>query len=1544
MPTTEEIARLRARLTPEQRTLLQRRMAGEDRRRCSCIERRKEQTPARLSLAQQRLWMADRLAGDSIAYHTPVVLRMRGELDTGALCQAAARIVQRHDILRTTFCMLDDEPVQVVHAAREVAPQIVDMTDLPEAQRLPSALAHLRCVAERPFDLSEGPLLREVLVRLGPDDHLFAWIMHHIVCDGWSMSVLLAELRALYSAARAASPASLPPLRIQYADYAEFHREQLSGERLEGLRARVMQMLAGYPTEFELTRDHPRPAILSSRGARVAFVVPESVAERMRQLALQEKTSLFNVALAAFQVLLHRHSGETRFLIGAPVANRTHEDVEALVGFFSNMVALPADLSGRPSFRELLARVSEKVQQVLLHQELPFDALVRGLAPKRDLSRSPLVQVVFQLEHSPALEPLEGVSLEHVMLEDNATPFDLTMMLSAGQSGLHGALEYSSDLFLHSSAERLVAAYQALLAAAVELPDLAFDRLDALGSAQRAKLLREADGPRRDDDGRCLHELVEAQAIRVPNHVAITFADNRLTYRKLDERAEQLAVALTAAGVQPGARVAMLLEPSLSLPIGILAVMKAGASCVPLDAAYPQERIDAIVSDSGCTHAVTQAALQALLPRDLIAIRADGAANEPRELRVARPRVAPSDICYVLHTSGSTGRPRGIPVSHRGLTNQMAWMKAAFGLSAADTGLLKGEITFGPTLCELFAPLSVGGRVVIAPSADRRTGRALLDLLSRERITLLEIVPSLLGVLLVEAASAELQHLRHVFVAGEALSATLVESFVRKLPATRLHNLYGPSEASSAVSWCTVSHDRGSTRISIGRAIDNTSLYVVDSHLELAPPGAIGEICIASVALAPGYLNDEALTRERFVPCPFRPGERMYRSGDLGRLKDDGSLEFWGRRDRQVKVGGVRIELSEIEAALKRVDGVHDAVVTAARDERNPERAKHLVAYVAMPVQTLGPAALRSALQDLLPATMIPSVFVPLAELPLNAHGKVDHLALPSAPSPAEAGDAQTGTEVETRLASIVASLFELERVGPDIDFFQLGGHSVKALELVARVREEFGVELPVRAVFESPTVRELAARMQSAVPQLPPNLIARRTGEHAPLSYAQEQVLRVDERRTPGSSALALALSLRGPLDPGAFCAALAHVVSRHEPLHARLDLARGLSIPEGSCTTHALDPIDASHVPAAERTAHLRELADALTVAPFELKIEAPLRLRLVRFAADEHALVAVVHRAAYDAHSHSVLLRELTATYESLSTGREARLAPLEVRYGDFSAFQRRWLESEDGKRLLDRACQRLAGARLVLLPRDHDEDISQAGAPASTAKLLIASDKARALQHFCRKQRSSLGLVLLAAFAAVLYDRTGASDLAFSVPFGNRAQRATLPLIGRFSNAVPVRVDLRGCPTLSELIGRCARSLSDAQAFLAVPALALYDRFPAGSQERAALFGNTVNVVSAYDGLLDSFDMANLKVVPHAVSQDVAMGDHALCIEQHAGGLELALSYRSDVYRERTMTNALRAMDAVLAGCLADAHLPLTRMNFKALPTSSSTSVG
>ena len=1500
------------------------------------------------SFAQQRLWFLDQLEPGGSSYNIPAAVRLSGHCDVAALTRTLNEIVRRHEALRTTFASVDGAAVQIIASALELALPLTDLGPLHPAERDAKARMLMVAEAQTPFALADGPLIRAGLIRLDHNEHVLFITLHHIVSDGWSMGVLVREIAALYGAYAQGLSSPLPELAIQYADFAHWQRERLRGEVLERQLGYWTAQLAQAPTLLSLPGDRPRPAVQGHRGQTLPFTVAADVTAGLQALGQQVQGTLFMTLAAAFNVLLARYAGQNDICIGTPIANRNRAELEPLIGFFVNTLVLRARVDGDMPFAALLQQVRATTLDAYAHQDLPFEQLVDAVKPERHTSHSPLFQVLLVLDNAPmgALE-LPGLSLQPVFAENTTAKFDLTLRLMEQGDALFASLEYNTDLFDGATIERMARHFQRLLASIVADPACPVGMLAMLDDAEQRQLLVEwNDTAQTYPQGQAMHQWFEAQAAGAPERTALVCEGATLTYAELNGRANRLAHHLRAQGVGPDVLVGICAERSLEMVVGLLAILKAGGAYVPLDPAYPRQRLAYMLGDAAPALLLTQRHLLERLPAAAVPVFClDRDAEQLDACPDDNPAsvTLPEHLAYVIYTSGSTGQPKGAGVAHAGIANRLQWMQQAYGMTPADRVLQKTPFSFDVSVWEFFWPLAQGATLVMAKPGGHQDPQYLAGLIAGQGVTIVHFVPSMLEAFLggpgADALAVCGASLRHVVCSGEALPYELQRRFFARFAHTQLHNLYGPTEASVDVTAWTCQRDSLLHTVPIGRPIANISTYIVDAQLQPAPVGVAGELYLAGVGLARGYLGRADLTAEKFLPHPFSaaPGARWYRTGDLARYLADGGIEYLGRIDQQVKLRGLRIELGEIEAALMAVPEVREAAVLAREDVAGDKR---LVAYLvahegaakAELEAELETTALRVALLRTLPDYMVPAHFMVLDSLPLSPNGKLDRKALPAPDLSARSQQyVAPRTPTEIALASIWAEVLKLEQVSAHDNFFDLGGHSLLATQLMSKLRGAFAVELPLRTLFEASSVELLAqcvdqARQEQSSLHAPAIVPVARGGQ-LPLSFAQQRLWFLDQFES-GSSFynIPAAVRLNGRLDVAAMRSTLNDIVRRHEALRTSFASIDGAPVQHiAPALELALPLTDLSELPVAEREAKALWLAQDEAQTPFDLATGPLLRAALIRLAAQEHIIVLTLHHIVSDGWSLGVLVQEIAALYGAHAQGLPSPLPELAIQYADFAHWQREWLSGDVLERQLGYWRRQLAQAPTLLsLPTDRARPAQQSYRGATLAFTVPAAVTA-GLHALGRQTGSTLFMTLAAAFNVLLSRYAGQSDICIGTPIANRNRGELEPLIGFFVNTLVLRAQVDGDAPFTSLLRQLRTTTLDAYAHQDLPFEQLVD---AVKPERHTSHAPLFQVLLMLDNTpMQALQLPELSLQPVAAGTTTAKYDLTLNVVEGDGGLFAAFEYNTDLFDGSTIERMAGHFNRLLAAIVADPSSPV-----------------
>ncbi|HEU4882390.1 MAG TPA: amino acid adenylation domain-containing protein, partial [Longimicrobium sp.] len=1525
-----------------------------------------------LSFAQQRLWFLEQLGGLGDTYHIPTRLRLGGELDRPALRRALDAMLARHEALRTTFVEVEGEPVQRIAPVEESRFHLLEH----DLGGHPDAVAELhRLAAEEagaPFDLEHGPLIRGRLVRMAGDQHVLLLTMHHIVSDGWSMGVLTRELTTLYTAFRRGEANPLPPLPIQYADYAIWQRKWVDGEVLRQQAEYWKTTLAGAPELLELPTDRPRPARQDHAGGLVGIDLGEALTAELKALGRRHGTTLFMTALAGWATVLSRLSGQHDVVVGTPSANRGREEIEGLIGFFINTLALRVDLSGSPTVAELLEQVRTRSLGAQQNQDIPFEQVVELVQPTRSMAHAALFQVMLSWQNaSEGGVELPGLRMGGVgsagAASKVAAKFDLSLALWEAGGRIVGSMVYATALFERATIERHLVYLRRALEAFAADDRQAVDTLPLLPESERRLVLEEWNRtePELPRDT-CVHELFQAQVRRTPHAAALSWRGERLTYAELAARGNRIANALRRRGVGPEMRVGICLPRTPELVAAMLGVLGAGGAYVPLDPAYPRERLGFMLEDAAITLVITESTLADRLPegaatllldRDRDAIAAESA-DAPES------GVGPENLSHVIFTSGSTGRPKGVMICHSAVSVLLHWMRDTIADEERASVLFSTSVNFDVSVAELFGALCWGGTLVMVENALE------LPTVADQQIRYVSMVPT---------AAAELLRtggipasVRTVNLAGEALPNELAQGLYALGTVEKVRNLYGPTEDTSYSTYSLVA--RGGEQVLIGTPLANSQAYVLDGQLQPVPLGAAGELYLAGDGLARGYANRPAITAERFLPCPFgAPGGRMYRTMDRVRRRADadGELEYLGRTDFQVKVRGFRIELGEIESRLVEHPQVHASVVLAREDTPGDTR---LVAYVAAD-ETVSVDVLRAHLAERLPAYMVPAAYVRLDALPQTPNGKVDRKALPAPEGGAfvtHGYEAPAG-QTEEALAGIWAEVLGVERVGRHDNFFELGGHSLLAVRVISRVRQVLGLEVGIADLFEKPVLSILAQHVHGLLPQLDsddsdgsggpvhrdpraramtltPSVIdaerllklaraARlpRSPAAAPiepmerggtvaLSFAQQRLWFLEQLGELGSTYhIPTRLRFGGELDRAALRRALDAMLARHESLRTTFVEAEGepvqrIATAEES-SFHLVEHDLGGHPHAA---AELRRLAAEEADAPFDLERGPLIRGRLVRVAGDQHVLLLTMHHIVSDGWSMEVLTRELTTLYTAFRRGEANPLPPLPIQYADYALWQRKWVTGEVLRQQAEYWKTTLAGApELLELPTDHPRPARQDHAGA-TLEIDLGEELTAGLKALGQRRGTTLFMTLLAGWAAVLGRLSGQRDVVVGTPSANRGRAEIAGLIGFFVNTLALRVDLSGSPAVAELLEQVrARSLG-AQQNQDIPFEQVVELVqPARSLAHTPLFQVMFAWLGASDGRPEPAGPGPGDAgSAGAALPATAKFDLSLALGEAGGRIVGSLTWATSLFEQATIERHLAYLRRVLEAFVAD----------------------
>lgn len=1466
----------------------------------SAIGRAPEQPYYPLSPAQERLFVLSRFDGAGISYNLPRVMTIEGPLEWEHVQHVFRKLVSRHEALRTAFSLVDGEPVQRIASDDDISFSVM------RRQAAEPDLSQLIEAFIRPFDLEQAPLLRVELIQLSEEKHILLCDMHHIIADGVSMSLFMKEFAELYEGEE------LPSLRISYKDFAVWLS---SGEGKSTLKRQEQYWLEAFAEEvplLALPTDYPRPAVQSFKGANHAVQAGSALKNALNETAAQTGTTLYMVLLAAYNVLLHKYSGQTDIVVGTPVAGRPHADVEPIIGMFVNTLALRSYPEASKNFGQLLEEVKQATLEALDNQHYPFNTLVEKLNLPRDLSRNPLFDTMFSLQNiDMGTRELTGLRIEPFHFEGGAAKFDLSLESTETEDDLIISFEYGTALFKRETIERMGDHFVRILKEVASNSEVLLADIDMMSGEEKAQLTErfndtEAEFPAEST----LYEWFESQAHKTPDAVAVWDDSRTLTYRELNAQANRLAYKLRNCGVGPDCIVPLMLERAAEMIVGILAIQKAGGAYLPIDPDFPEERMQYMLEDSGAKWLLTQtkfvAKARSLLVGEVIDLN-DPASYEDGEASNLKPIAGPCHLAYVIYTSGSTGNPKGVMIEHRAAINRIHWMQKAYPINENDVILQKTPYTFDVSVWEMFWWGFTGAKVCFLKPGGEKDPEEIVQAIERSRITTLHFVPSMLGLFLdyvTQGSHAErLSSLRLLFASGEALQLEHVRRFNKELYSrhgTKLINLYGPTEAAIDVSYFDCSTSDVPGIVPIGKPIDNIGLYVVDGNFNLQPIGIPGELCIAGIGLARGYVNNPALTAEKFVDNPFAPGTKMYRTGDLARWLPDGNVEYLGRLDFQVKIRGYRIELGDIETALQRHEAVRDTVVVALQDK---EKLSFLCAYFTAG-RELNVSELREHLGNGLPAYMIPSQFVQLERLPLSSNGKINRKALPEPEGLLATGAAYIAprTPTEELLVSLWREALAVERVGVLDSFFALGGHSLKAMALLAQMHKACGVEVPLRYLFESPTI-EAAARYidGNAQKTYSPIRLAPKKDLYA-VSSAQKRMYILDLIEGKGTSLaynMPAVVGLEGIIDAGRFEQALQKLVARHEPLRTSFYLVNG----EPLQRVH--DTVDMQ----LERHQAISEEAAGQWIEewfrPFDLAQAPLLRAALIQITEHKHVFAYDMHHIISDGVSGSIFLQELIRLYEGED------LPELMLHYKDFALWQNEWLESEAFAEQEQYWMNQFAGGDVPLLelPTDYARPAVKSFSGA-VAAFEANSDLTDRIERLAQHSGATLYMVLLAAYKVLLSRYSGNPDVVVGAPIAGRSHADTAGMLGMFVNSLAIRSSIYGERSFREILSDVKQNALNAFEHQDYPFEMLVEKLQLPRDlSRNPLF-DTVVVWQNGDSERSetsevSYSQNELRIVPFGQEHNISKFDLSLIAAPGEGTLRLSFEYCTDLFREETI---------------------------------------
>jgi amino acid adenylation domain-containing protein/FkbM family methyltransferase len=1492
---------------------------------------RPEEIP--LSFSQERLWFIDQFEG-SIEYHIPAVLRLRGKLNIDALASALKTIVNRHEILRTVYKEKQGQPYQYIKPADQW-----NLTIAREEEFNLEPEKYTQRFIQEPFNLSDDYMFRASLISIAADEYVLLSVMHHIASDGWSISILVKEVVELYEAYTEKREVQLKPLSIQYADYALWQKEHLPEDVLKK-KLNYWQNKLERVSYLELSTDYRRPATPSGKGGTVRLNIEKDLIDKLQALSRKQNATLFMTLLAAFKVLLYRYSAQEDICVGTPIANRTQQEVEGLIGFFLNTLALRSKLSGELAFTELLSQLRNTTLEAYENQDVPFEKIVEKVVQERDLSRTPLFQVMFILQNTPEVPELRfgDVQLSGEPIKHDTSKFDLIFSLTEGAYGLNGSVQFSTDLYDKETIAAMAGHFKELLYSIVNKPEEKVSTLRMLKIEEENNLLAKFNTDSVQYPDKNLVALIEEQAAKTPDNIALIFGDKQLTYRQFNERSNQLAHYLQRKAIKNESLVPICIDKSFEMIIGILGILKAGGAYVPIDPEYPTDRIRFMLEDTNATVILSSEkalnSLNKLISKEKT-VALDIQWNEIQDypLTNLNLNIAASQFAYTLYTSGSTGKPKGVQVQHKSLSSHLHWFNNQYQISESDSTLLLSSFSFDGCMTSMWPVLTKGGQLHL-PENNLLDTDQVLNYVSDNSLSYLKTLPGIFKTIIHAGNFKEqgiCKSLRLIILGGERVDPADIKAYISLYPDTLISNHYGPTECTISSSFHLVNKhniDEFMKRPVIGKPIDNTQIYILAENGLLSPVGVVGELFIGGQGVAKGYLNDEKLTSEKFVSDTFKsePDARMYRTGDLGRWLPNGSIEFLGRLDDQVKIRGYRVELGEIENIIQLSGLVQHAVVLAKDDEGGNTR---LVAYT-VPGESYSQKALGSYLKDQLPAYMIPSLYKELDSLPLSPNGKADRKALPEPDySGLKAKEYIAPRDItEEKIAVIWQELLNVQQVGVHDNFFELGGHSLLGMRVMSFLRKELGVEISVKDIFVYPTIAELAKRLNSQTEGvLLPAIQKQERPQYIPLSFSQERLWFIDRLEGSGSYHMSSVLELKGQLDKVALENTLRAIVERHEVLRTVIRERDG--IPYQYILNHDdwnLTILDGDlYKESSHGRSHYRQ---QLIDKPFELSRDYMLRADLICVNEHEHVLVLTMHHIASDGWSTSVLVKEVAELYRHFTENSPLQLEPLDIQYADYAIWQRSYLQGELLDKKIDYWKNKLEGAIPLELTTDYPRPPVQSSKGA-IATFTIDKDLSGRLQLLSKQQESTLFMTLLSAFNILLFRYSNQEDICIGTGIAGREQQELESLIGFFVNTLALRNSVNASESFTELLQQVKTTTLEAYENRDVPFERVVDAVVKGRDtSRSSLF----QVMFALSNIpeVPKLNFKALELSSPGSEYTTSKFDITVIVTETEDGIKGAVEYCTDLFSEETVLQMFNHFKVLLGSIVQEPNASISKL--------------
>ncbi|QUI24145.1 non-ribosomal peptide synthase/polyketide synthase [Vallitalea pronyensis] len=1438
------------------------------------IEPVEEKTYYELSSAQRRLYVLNQLEGAQRSYNMPGVMEIEGSLDRDKLEEAFKEIIRRHESLRTSFEIVDGEPVQMVHKEVEFK---IDYEEVNETE-IDKRIKHF----VREFDLSKAPLLRMGLLKVQKNKYIMLFDMHHIISDGVSMNVLIREFTQIYKGKK------LPELKVHYKDYSAWQNEFLKSVGMKRQEAHWINRFRGEVPVLSMPTDYQRPSILSFEGDRVAFEIGEELKGKLEKIAKETETTMYMVLLAAYNTLLFKYTGQEDMVVGSPIAGRPHEDMQEIIGMFVNTLAMRNEPRGDKSFKAFLSEVKENALGAYENQDYPFEELVERLDVKRDMSRNPLFDTMFVLQNTGNMDiEIRDLSFKSCPIENNISKFDMTLNGREQDGKVCFDLEYSTRLYRKETIERFAEHYRNILKEIAENMEVKLSEIDMMSPQEREQILYGFNGTQTEyPRNKTVKKLFEEQVERTPENIAVVFGKEQLTYIVLNEKANQLARMLREKGVKAESLVGIMVERSVEMIIGILGILKAGGAYLPIDPEYPMERIGYMMKDSHAEIILSQGNL-------IHNIKSEGDIIDILNKKIYTGDTSnletvsdAKNLAYIIYTSGSTGKPKGVMIENKSIMNTLCWRKAHYQFNNKDTVLQMPSFAFDSSVEDIFTALISGAKLVLIKQEERLNIRYLKEVIRENNVTHFLAVPSLYKAL-IEEIDAEIETVRVITLAGESFTKNVVGQHYKKVPHIRLINEYGPTENSVCTSYFEFTKD--SQEVLIGKPIANTIVYILDKNNHLVPVGAKGELCISGAGLARGYLHRPEITKEKFVDNPFIPGDRMYKTGDLARWLPDGNIEFLGRIDHQVKIRGYRIELGEIEAQLIKHEEIKEAVVVAKEDvSSNKYLCGYIVAKGELKIQKI-----RKHLSKELPDYMIPTSYVIIEKMPLTPNGKIDRKALPEPDGDIHTGVGYVapGNKTEERLVEIWQDVLGVGKVGIKDNFFERGGHSLKATSLVSKIHKAFNVEVPLREVFKKPTVKELAIFIKSREESIYASIELVEKKAYYELSSAQRRLYVLNQLEGAQTSYnMPSVMEIEGSLDKDRLEEAFKEVIRRHESLRTSFEVVDGE--PVQMVHSEAEFTIDYEEVNETEIDEKIKDFVKA-----FDLSKAPLLRMGLLKVQKNKHIMLFDMHHIISDGVSMNVLIREFTQIYEG------KKFQELKVHYKDYSVWQNKLLKSDDMKKQEEYWINRFRGEVPVLsMPADYLRPSIQSF-EGDRITFEIGIELTRKLETIAKETETTMYMVLLAAYYTLLHKYTGQEDMVVGSPIAGRPYVDIQEIIGMFVNTLAMRNEPRGDKSFKAFLREVKENALRAYENQDYPFEELVEKLdPKRDMSRNPLF-DTMFVLQNTGSM--AIEIQDLSFKPYPMEYNISQFDMTLSGEERDGKVYFDLEYSTRLFRKVTI---------------------------------------